>query len=102
MVEGVNVDFLSIVIEAFLLEMPSRLDSLRSVLARGDAAAVRAQAQSMKSGGVFIGIGRFAGLCRELEALALTGDTAGAAGLVSEIEAEYVRVEQDLRRRLGM
>ncbi|NLI12243.1 MAG: Hpt domain-containing protein [Peptococcaceae bacterium] len=101
MVEGVNVDFLSIVIEAFLLEMPSRLDSLRSVLARGDAAAVRAQAQSMKSGGVFIGIGRFAGLCRELEALALTGDTAGAGGLVSEIEAEYARVEQDLWRRLG-
>lgn len=101
MVEGVNVDFLNIIIEAFLHEMPTRLESLRSALVRGDVAAVRAQAQSMKSGGVFIGIGCFAGLCRELEALALTGDTAGAAGLISEIEAEFARVEQDLRRRLG-
>ncbi|BAF60566.1 hypothetical protein PTH_2385 [Pelotomaculum thermopropionicum SI] len=101
MVEGVNLDFLNIVIEAFLLEMPSRLDSLRSSLARGDTAAVRDQAQSMKWGGAFIGVGRFAGLCRELEVLALTGGIAGAAGLLSEIEAEYVRVEQDLWQRLG-
>jgi len=101
LVEGVNIDFLNIVIEAFLLEMPSRLESLRSALDRGDTAVVRDQAQSMKSSGAFIGIARFTGLCRKLGALALTGDTAGAAGLVSEIEAEYARVEQGLRRRLA-
>jgi len=95
-----KIDFLNLVIEAFLLEMPSRLNFLRSALAGGDAAAVRGHVQSMKAGGAFIGISRFTGLCRELETRALTGDIAEAAGLLSEIEEEYARVEQDLRRRL--
>lgn len=55
----------------------------------------------MESAGAFIGIERFTGLCGELVALASTGATEGAAGLLSEIEAKYIRVKPVLRRWLG-
>ena len=101
MIEDVNADFLNTVIEAFLSDMPSRLNFLRSALAGGDAAAVHGQTWSMKSAGAFIGIDRFTDLCLEMEALASAGDTAGAAELLTEIEAEYVRVEKELQHRQG-
>lgn len=101
MKEDVNDGFLNTVIEAFLAETPSRLKSLRSALAREDAAAVRWQAHGLKSAGAFIGIVRFTGLCREMETLASAGDTAGAAELLAAIAAEYVRAEEDLKRWPG-
>ena len=99
MIEDVSAGFLNIVIEAFLTEIPFRLASLRFALARGDTTALHEQALSLRSAGTFIGIGRFTGLCRELAALTSVGSSVGADELLSEIEAEYVRVQQDLKHR---
>ncbi|MCL6478765.1 MAG: AAA family ATPase [Peptococcaceae bacterium] len=92
-----DAPFLFKLIEAFLRDMPKKLESLREALRRKDAATMRLQAHGMKSSGSVLGAARFSELCRELETLVAGETTGGADRLVARIEAEYKRVEEDLK-----
>lgn len=69
------------VIQAFLGDMPAKLELLKSAIERGDARTACLQAHGMKSSGNFLGLARFGELCLRLEDLAGVGLMEGAGNL---------------------
>jgi PAS domain S-box-containing protein len=82
-------DFLAEVIDAFLVDSPALLATLRRSLDREDAEELRRAAHTLKSNGATLGAEHFSELCRELEQLARNGHLADASELVDRIEREY-------------
>ncbi len=100
---GGEFAYLVELIDAFLEEAPQLLDELdRSVQGR-DAAGVRRVAHSLKSNGADFGATAFSTLCKELEMVGKSGVLNGVASLVTQVDAEYGRVEVALEavRREG-
>jgi signal transduction histidine kinase/CheY-like chemotaxis protein len=88
---------LSQLVESFLTELPEQLRDLRGAVERGDAAAVRQAAHTLKSNSAIFGAPLLSTLCRELEAKGRQDALHGAADLVSRAEAQAVRVSGALR-----
>ncbi|WP_028104044.1 response regulator [Pseudoduganella violaceinigra] len=77
------------VLAAFLQDTPHQLAALREAIALCDASAVRKTAHSLKSSSANVGADQLARLCREMEQLGRTGQTAGAASLLAALEHEF-------------
>jgi PAS domain S-box-containing protein len=89
-------DFLGEVIDTFLADVPTLLETLRNALAEGDAAEVRRAAHTLKSNGATLGATDFAEVCRTLEQRAKDGRLEDAPGLVARIEEERDSLERAL------
>lgn len=100
MING-DIDFLIHLIGAFLRDIPLKLGSLQKALKLGDTSTACLHAHGMKSSGSILGATFFSDLCKELEMLVSTGTIEGTEELVLRIEAEYIRVEEDLKSILG-
>jgi CheY-like chemotaxis protein len=85
-------DLLANVIDIYLRETPTLLQTLHEAAGRSDGVALRRAAHSLKSSSANLGAGCLAELCRELEAVALSGDLARAPQQVAAIETEYGQV----------
>jgi PAS domain S-box-containing protein len=83
-------------IEAFLEDAPRGIAALRDAVQRGDAAAVRRLAHSLRSNGATFGAQAFAEVCRELEALGRQDELDGAQALVERVAEKW----QDVRHAL--
>jgi HPt (histidine-containing phosphotransfer) domain-containing protein len=75
------------VAEAFLTDMSSQIEQLKSVVAAGDVQQVAVQAHKMKGAAVSVG-----GMA--LSALALKMERAGKAGELDTIRLELPKLEQ--------
>ena len=86
-------EFVARVVRTFLADAPPLLAALRG----SDPNEVRRAAHTLTSNGATFGATRFTELCRELEALAKSGDLSGAPDLAARIEAEYALVAEELQ-----
>lgn len=97
-----EADLLTRVIDLFLADTPPVLAQARESLASGDMRALRDAAHRIKSAASNLGAVALSRHCAELERRAGEGGVLDGDGLFSEIEAEYQRVAEALRReRVG-
>ena len=90
------------VIGIYLDRSPALLAALRDAVAAGeDAEAVRRAAHGFKSACANVGASGLAALCKRLEELGRSGETAGAAELTARLEAGYPRVRERLAALAG-
>jgi CheY-like chemotaxis protein len=89
-------NLLAKVIGLYLSGSPKLLGDLREAAGRGDAAALRMAAHTLKSSSANLGAMALSASCKELETLAREGRIEGAAAAVAGIEAEFERVRARL------
>jgi HPt (histidine-containing phosphotransfer) domain-containing protein len=80
----------------FLDDAAAQMATLHGAVERGDAAAARRTAHTLKSTGATFGARPFAELCRELEALAREGRLDAAAALLDRADQEWERARSAL------
>lgn len=80
----------------FLEATPQLLNEIRQAIARGDAAALRHAAHTLKSSSASMGACSLATLCAELEALGKSGSLVGAAERMAVCERDFARLKDDL------
>jgi HPt (histidine-containing phosphotransfer) domain-containing protein len=88
------------VIETFLANTPAALTTLGEAAARGDAAAIRQAAHTLKGASSFLGALALSKLCAELEDLGQATSVQDAAARVSAVEASYRVLEAALKSEL--
>jgi PAS domain S-box-containing protein len=96
---GGDANFLEEMFATFIADAPGMLAEMRQALGRGDAAALRLAAHSLKSNSADFGATALADLCRELEMMAKAGTLEGAAEKLGSIEAEWAQVRGALERQ---
>jgi HPt (histidine-containing phosphotransfer) domain-containing protein len=91
-------DVLKEVLQLFLDDVPARVERLRSAWQGGDAVAVQRAAHSLKGSAGNIGAADLLGVCRQLDELGRSGDLSKAAPLVTALDAEFSRVQFEIKR----
>ena len=84
------------VILAFTSETPRQLAAMREAIAGADAEALRKVAHSLKSGSANVGADALAQLCKDMEKLGRANSTEGAAGMLQDMEREFLAVRESL------
>jgi HPt (histidine-containing phosphotransfer) domain-containing protein len=90
--------FLKELANIYLADAPARLAVLRDAVRTGNATLLASAAHALKSASGNIGASAVHELCNELESIGRTGAIDGAGAKVQQLEAEYARVEDELRR----
>lgn len=85
-----------VLIQTYLADSRSRIDSLREALADQDADHFARTAHSFKGSCINIGAPRLGALCFEAEALGKAGALEQAPALLETIEIEFREVRQRL------
>jgi CheY-like chemotaxis protein/HPt (histidine-containing phosphotransfer) domain-containing protein len=107
--EMVNQDAVLVsVIDSYLEESPRMLQAMRKAVDRlhavavdkDEAEALHRVAHTLKSTSATLGATRLSQLCGELERLEITGNLAGVAAMVSQVETEYEKVKTALLQKL--
>ncbi|HEU5363594.1 MAG TPA: GAF domain-containing protein, partial [Gaiellaceae bacterium] len=88
--------FLGEVIETFLADAPSLLETLRRAVDEGNAEELRRAAHTLKSNGATLGAEAFADRCRTLEQHAKSGRLGEAAELVPAVEQAFEQLRETL------
>jgi two-component system, sensor histidine kinase and response regulator len=86
------------VIGLYLSNAPSMMEELHTAMERGETATVYRVAHSLKSSSAMVGALRLSALCKVLEARAREASEGAVPDGLPEIEAEYARVVEALRR----
>ncbi len=85
------------VIESYLADMPALMQAIQAAVDRADARALCLSAHTLKSTSATIGAIAFSKLLLRLEEIGKASTTAEAISIVSELWAEYERVQEDLQ-----
>ncbi|MCS6791590.1 MAG: PAS domain S-box protein [Oscillatoriaceae bacterium SKYG93] len=85
------------VIESYLADMPKLMQAIQTAIDDADAEALCLSAHSLKSTSATIGAMTFSKLLKRVEQIGKSGNTAEAASIISELWAEYEKVQQDLQ-----
>jgi HPt (histidine-containing phosphotransfer) domain-containing protein len=93
---GDDPEFLAELVDDFLADAPSQLESLRETATSGDATGARRAAHTLKGNSRTFGATRLASRCQEVEAAAGVGDLDAVLSQVDEIDREWVRVRAEL------
>ncbi|MBD1940234.1 PAS domain S-box protein [Microcoleus sp. FACHB-68] len=96
-----SAEMLTMVIDSYLADAVDLLQALRRAAEQGNATALNLPAHTLKSTSATLGATVLAQLCKQLETMARTGMMEEAAAIVSQVEAEYERVKQELRENLN-
>jgi len=94
-------NFVTELIDQYLVESTSRMATLKDAVTRGDAAALQRATHTLRGASGTVGATRMAGLCRDLETLARSPTLDGSLALVTALENEFERVGQALHAELG-
>ncbi len=102
-----NDEVLVELLDRYLEESPMLLQTLAEAVTRREAAAWQQSAHTLKSTSALVGAKSLSQLCQELEAISLTacsantpnGSLANWAAMVSQVEAEYEKVQTALLQR---
>jgi signal transduction histidine kinase/DNA-binding response OmpR family regulator len=84
------------VLQAFLEDTPTHLQTIRQAIASGHAGQMRKAAHSLKSSSANVGADALAQRTKELELLGRNNTTAGAAVLLAEMERSFQAARQAL------
>ena len=84
------------VLQAYLDDTPTHLQTLRQAIASGNTSQVRKAAHSLKSSSANVGADVLAQRCKEMEQLARNDTTAGAAALLVDMDRSFQAVRQAL------
>jgi signal transduction histidine kinase/DNA-binding response OmpR family regulator len=84
------------VLQAFLEDTPTHLQTIRQAIASGNAVQMRKAAHSLKSSSANVGADALAQRAKELELLGRNNTTAGAAALLAEMERSFQAARQAL------
>jgi HPt (histidine-containing phosphotransfer) domain-containing protein len=84
--------FLVELIDVFLKDSPDLIKEMRAGLTADDSERVRRAAHSLKSNSASFGADRLAGVARELEMVAKSGELNGAEPKLFAVEAEYAQL----------
>lgn len=90
-------NFLSDLIDLYLLSSKPLMETLRTALERGSADLLRRTAANLKSDSANMGARGLSALCDEMEGLTRTGTLVHARPLLERIEREYLRVTTALQ-----
>lgn len=90
--DGQGYSVLGELLNAFLSAVPARLEALEREVTAGNLAAVGQQAHALTGSAASFGARRMADVCRELRAVAETGDVEGARRIVKGLHAEFLEV----------
>ena len=93
-------DVLGEILRMFLDEVPKKIVTLRSAVTSGDAANVQRTAHSLKGSSGNIGARAMYDVCRQLDDRAKSGELERLPPLVDALDAEYGKVEAEIRRLL--
>ncbi|HEU4845076.1 MAG TPA: response regulator [Burkholderiaceae bacterium] len=84
------------VLQAYVKDTPTHLQTLRQAVAAADPTALRKAAHSLKSSSANVGADALAQLCKEMEQLGRNDSTEGAADMLAGMEREFQAVRQSL------
>ncbi|MBW3657278.1 MAG: response regulator [Actinobacteria bacterium] len=87
-------------VDTFLADVPDQADGLRTAVARGDVAAVRARSHRIRGSAMNLGADRLADLADRVERRAEAGSMAGVAAWLADLEVELGAVRAELQRRV--
>ena len=93
-------DFVSQLIDQYLVESQSRMVELKDAVERSDAPALKRAAHSLKGNSSTVGAKGLAAICSKLEELARKDSFDGVPVLVVQLEDEFVRVRAELQVEL--
>ncbi len=93
---GDDPEFVAELIDDFLAEAPSQLESLRTAAETGDAAGARRAAHTLKGNSRTFGAGELAALCQDAETAADEGDLDAVLSRLDVIGDEWARVRAEL------
>lgn len=93
-------DVLNEVLGLFLSDVPVRIGRLREAWQSGDAVAVQRAAHSLKGSAGNIGATQLSAVCKELDEQGRSGDLSRLLPLVDSLDAEYRRVEAEIKSLL--
>jgi histidine phosphotransfer protein HptB len=93
---GGDSEFVGELVDEFLKDAPTQLQTLRAAAASGDADAARRAAHTLKGNGRTFGAGGLAALCQEAEAAAGAGDLDAVLSRIDEIDEEWGRVRAEV------
>jgi HPt (histidine-containing phosphotransfer) domain-containing protein len=93
---GDDPEFLAELVDEFLADAPTQLETLRTAAAAGDADGARRAAHTLKGTGRTFGAAQLASLCQEAETEAGSGDLGAVLTRVDGIDAEWARVHVEL------
>ena len=88
------------VIDCYLEDSPKLLDEMSQAIKQQQAQLLQRSAHSMKSSSASVGAKNLSRLCKELEYIAREATTEGADTILSQLEAEYQRVDAVLQSEL--
>jgi HPt (histidine-containing phosphotransfer) domain-containing protein len=93
---GDDPEFLAELVDEFLADAPTQLESLREAATSGNATDARRAAHTLKGNGRTFGAGQLASLCQEAETAAGAGDLDAVLSRLDEIDGEWRRVSAEL------
>jgi HPt (histidine-containing phosphotransfer) domain-containing protein len=93
---GGDDEFLAELVDDFLADAPSQVDTLRTAAMSGDADEAKRAAHTLKGTSRTFGAGDLASLCQEAETAANAGDLDAVLARVDGIDAEWSRVRSEL------
>jgi two-component system, sensor histidine kinase and response regulator len=92
-----GIEVLRKVVELYLANTPTLLQTMREAESGGDAEKLKAAAHSFKSSSANLGALKLADVCMALETLGRAGSTEGALPLLMQVEEEYRVVREALQ-----
>ena len=88
--------FVAELLETFTGDAKTMLDELDRAISDGDVETARRTAHTLKSNAATFGAVSLSDACRQLEALARTGDLEGAPELAELVRSQYERASVEL------
>lgn len=99
MVDG-EIDFMQELIEMFLDDLPTHIETIRQGISSNDAESVQQVTHRLKTSVGNLGGRRAQPLVKELEQQARTGSVAGTDDLFARCEFEIEQFQQELAKEL--
>ncbi|OZH53309.1 hypothetical protein AFK68_18440, partial [Hydrocoleum sp. CS-953] len=88
------------IINCYLEDTPKLLNEITQAIEKEQAELLQKSAHTMKSSSASVGATNLSQLCKELESIGRGGATEGTDVILSQVKAEYERVENALRDEL--
>ncbi|MCZ6680549.1 MAG: response regulator [Candidatus Poribacteria bacterium] len=99
-IAGDDQEFLAELAEEFLAIVPDLIASLKTTIEQADSKTAQRAAHSIKGCAATFGAESFRQIAFRIEQLTLQEELTMASELLAELDQEWVRVKQDLRRML--